>query len=364
MSISSIVANDLDYICDNASAELSKLRGKRVLIVGGAGFLGYYMVQALTWFNQREGADIKVLVLDNFKRGKPGWLISLETQEYIEILEADITEPLTHQFPPSEFVIHAASIASPIFYRKFPIETMDANVNGLRNLLEYSLRLRDNSGIDVEGFLYFSTSEIYGDPSPEFIPTAEDYRGFVSCTGPRASYDESKRYGETLSVNFAQVYELDVKIARPFNNYGPGLNISDGRVIPDFSNNILSNENIVLFSDGSPSRTFCYVADAVVGYFKVLVRGHRAEPYNIGIENPEISIRELAKIMTEEAARLFGYSGEVVFANSKDEFYLTDNPNRRCPSIQKARDHLDFNPKIGIRDGLSRSLKWYSENGL
>ena len=133
MNVSSVVANDLDYICDGASLELTKLRGKRVLIVGGAGFLGYYMVQTLTWFNQREGADIKVLVLDNFKRGKPNWLLSLETQGCVEILEADITEPLSHQFPPSEFVIHAASIASPIFYRKFPIETMDANVNGLKS---------------------------------------------------------------------------------------------------------------------------------------------------------------------------------------------------------------------------------------
>lgn len=364
MDVSSIVANDLDYICDSAKSELVKLRDKRVLIVGGAGFLGYYLVHSLIWFNQREEANVKVLVLDNFKRGQPGWLTVLKRKGYVDVLEADITEPLADQFPPSEFVIHAASIASPIFYRKFPIQTMDANVNGLRNLLNYSLRVRDSLGIDIEGFLYFSTSEIYGDPSPELIPTEEDYRGFVSCTGPRASYDESKRYGETLSVNFAHVHELEIKIARPFNNYGPGLKISDGRVIPDFSKNILSNEDIVLFSDGSPTRTFCYVADAVVGYFKVLVHGRRAEPYNIGIEAPEISIRELATLMKGEAAKLFNYAGNVVFANSEDEFYLTDNPNRRCPSIKKARDHLNFDPKIGIRDGLNRSLKWYSENGL
>ena len=364
MKVSAVVENDLNYICEQANSELLQLREKRVLIVGGAGFLGYYLVQSLVWFNKLNNVGIKITVLDNFKRGRPDWLDALQKEGAIEVFEADITKALDDRFPPSEFVIHAASIASPIFYRQYPIETMDANVNGLRNLLNYSLRCRDDFDANVEGFLYFSTSEIYGDPSPEFIPTREEYRGFVSCTGPRACYDESKRYGETLSVNFAKVYDLEIKIARPFNNFGPGLKISDGRVISDFSKNILSNENIMLFSDGTPTRTFCYVADAIVGYFKVLVRGRKAESYNIGIEDPEISIREFAKMMREEAAELFNYQGEVVFANSEDEFYLTDNPNRRCPSILKARNHLDFNPQISLRDGLNRSLRWYEENPL
>ena len=133
--------------------------------------------------------------------------------------------------------------------------------------------------------LFYSSSEIYGDPTPENIPTPETYRGNVSCTGPRACYDESKRYGETLCVNFARQHGLPIKVARPFNNYGPGLKITDGRVIPDFARNILDGTDIVMLSDGSAKRTFCYVADAVVGYYKILVKGRSGEAYNVGVED-------------------------------------------------------------------------------
>ena len=134
---------------------------------------------------------------------------------------------------------------------------------------------RAKRGRPIRGFLFFSSSEIYGDPTPDAIPTPETYRGLVSCTGPRACYDESKRYGETLCVIFAQVHGLPIRMARPFNNYGPGMKITDGRVIADFARDILDGEDITLLSDGSPTRTFCYVADAVSGYYKILVRGRR-----------------------------------------------------------------------------------------
>ena len=142
--------------------------------------------------------------------------------------------------------------------------------------------------------LFYSSSEIYGDPTPENIPTPETYRGNVSCTGPRACYDESKRYGETLCVNFARQHGVPIKVARPFNNYGPGLKITDGRVIPDFARDILAGRDIVMLSDGSAQRTFCYVADAVAGYYKILVKGRPGEAYNVGVETPEISMAELA----------------------------------------------------------------------
>ena len=160
---------------------------------------------------------------------------------------------------------------------------------GLRNLLDYAVAERDGR-TPVEGFLFYSCSEIYGDPAASTIPTPESYRGNVSCTGPRACYDESKRFGETLCVIFAQHEGLPVKIARPFNNYGPGLKITDGRVIPDFARDVLAGRDIVMLSDGSPKRTFCYATDAITGYYKVLVRGRPGEPYNVGIDRPEISM--------------------------------------------------------------------------
>src|SRR3977135_861476 len=141
---------------------------------------------------------------------------------------------------------------------------MDANVGGLRNLLDYGLR-QAKSGSPLSGFLFFSSSEIYGDPPPDQIPTPETYRGLVSCTGPRACYDEAKRYGETLCVAFARQHGVATRLAPPFNNYGPGLKINDGRVLPDFARDALAGRDIVMLSDGSATRTFCYAADAIVG---------------------------------------------------------------------------------------------------
>jgi nucleoside-diphosphate-sugar epimerase len=238
---------------------------------------------------------------------------------------------------------------------------MDANIGGLRRLLDHALGRK--SGADpLRGFLFFSSSEIYGDPTPESIPTPEDYRGNVSCTGPRAPYDESKRYGETLCVTFARHYGLPVAIARPFNNYGPGLKITDRRVIPDFAQNVLSGQDITLLSDGSATRTFCYAADAVTGYFKVLVRGRPGEPYNIGVEEPEVTMSELAERVVATARDLFGYEGSVVHGISEEKDYLIDNPNRRCPVIEKARSELGYSPRVDLDEGLRRSLLWYAEH--
>lgn len=360
-----VVESDLVFIIGSLTEEMTKLSGKRVLITGGAGFLGYYLVQSLVkWNDINENSKndlIDIVVYDNFMRGKPSWLSNLEIRDAITLKSHDITQPLPNDIGDVSYIIHAASIASPIYYRKHPIETMDANVNGLRILLDF-FRARKAEDKFVGGLLYFSTSEIYGDPPEEFIPTPETFRGNVSCTGPRASYDESKRYGETLCVNFASQYSLPIRIARPFNNYGPGLKITDGRALPDFCNNVLSNKDIVLLSDGSPTRTFCYVADAVIGYLKILIKGSDGEPYNIGTENPEISIRQLAETVIESSKALFDYQGQLVFKKSEDKDYLTDNPNRRCPTIEKAKKELDYNPTVSIDEGISRSLIWYKDN--
>jgi nucleoside-diphosphate-sugar epimerase len=207
--------------------------------------------------------------------------------------------------------------------------------------------------------LFFSSSEIYGDPVASEIPTAETYRGNVSCTGPRACYDESKRYGETLCTVFARQYGVPTKMARPFNNYGPGLKISDRRVIPDFARDIFAGRDIVMLSDGAPTRTFCYISDAAAGYYKALVRGRPGEAYNIGTERPEISMRELAEMLAEIACELFGYSGHVICGQSDEGAYLIDNPDRRCPNIDKARRELGYNPQVSLANGLRRSLIWY-----
>jgi UDP-glucuronate decarboxylase len=358
-----IVHEDLSYITSRGEQEFAQLSGRHVVVAGGAGFLGHYLVQAMLHWNRthERSKPISVTVLDSFVRDVPPWLTALRSTPHLQILQHDVTTPFPAGLGDIQYVIHAASIASPIYYRKYPIETMDANVNGLRFLLEHCLAEK-KKGKAIEGVLFYSSSEIYGDPTPENIPTPETYRGHVSCTGPRACYDESKRYGETLCVNFANQHGLPIKVARPFNNYGPGLKITDGRVIPDFARNILAGEDIVILSDGTAKRTFCYVADAVLGYFKVLVRGGAGEAYNVGVETPEISVMELADRVVALGKELFDYRGRVVRKTSVDKDYLVDNPVRRCPVITKARTELGFDPQILIDEGLRRSLVWYSGN--
>lgn len=364
MNAQDVVRLDLDTMCSHLGEEFGRMAGKRLMLTGGAGFLGHYFVQAaLHWNGLGRSAPIDVVVYDSFVRGMPAWLSRLEGNRHLRLVRHDIRDPLPADLGDFRFIIHAASIASPTYYRKDPIGTMDANVNGLRMLLEYARRQAD-AGRPVEGFLFFSSSEIYGDPSPDAIPTPETYRGLVSCTGPRACYDEAKRYGETLCVNFAAQHGVPVKVARPFNNYGPGLKISDRRVIPDFARDIMAGRDIVMLSDGSPKRTFCYSADAVTGYFKVLVKGQPGEAYNIGVEKPEISMADLAGKLTELGRELFGYQGRVVRQTSQEAAYLVDNPNRRCPVIAKARSHLGYDPVVPLDEGLRRSMIWYGDNRI
>ena len=357
-----VLAGDIAHIHAAAASELEAMRGRHVLLTGGGGFLGYELVHALLAYNvdRPPASPIRLTILDNFIRGMPEWLADLDAQN-VTIREHDVSRDLPSDIGAVDYVIHAAGIASPTYYRLHPIETMDANVGGLRRLLDHCIE-QGRSAAGVSGFLFFSSSEIYGDPPADEIPTRETYRGNVSSTGPRACYDESKRFGETLCVNFARQHGLPVTIARPFNNYGPGLKITDGRVVPDLARDVLEERDIVLLSDGSPTRTFCYVADAVSGYIKVLVRGRAGEAYNIGVEHPEVSILDLASRLRDQANELFGYEGNVVHGRSDEADYLVDNPNRRSPIIAKAATDVGFAPTIDLDEGLRRSLLWYAGN--
>jgi nucleoside-diphosphate-sugar epimerase len=343
-----------DEVIEKLGSESSPFSGQKVLITGAAGFLGAHFVHYFLRLNDSGAlkSPVKITAVDNFLRGIPPWLEPLKSRKDLEIVTHNIIQPL--DWKSWNYVIHGASIASPTFYRKYPLETMDANVIGLRNFLESAVKFKD----DVKSFLFFSSSEIYGDPDPSNIPTKEDYRGLVSCTGPRACYDESKRYGETLCVSFWQVHKTPVKTARPFNNYGPGLKITDRRVLPDFFRDVLSGRDIVMMSDGSPTRTFCYITDAISGYLKILLSSHNGEAFNIGIESPEISMRDLAQLVI----KITGTKQKLVLGKSQESTYLTDNPQRRCPSIEKARKLLGYNPTVGLEEGLLKTYKYYVDH--
>jgi UDP-glucuronate decarboxylase len=351
----SVVAEDLSHIHGTLS-ERDRFDGAIVLVTGCAGFLGFYFLQYLV----RYAATLrirKVIGLDTFMLDRPAWLENLarEFPVILDLREFDVARGDIRSIPgalEARYIIHGASIASPVFYRKYPLETIDANIWGLRHLLDAFVGRET-----LKGLLFFSSSEIYGDPDTASIPTPEDYRGNVACVGPRACYDESKRFGETICYVFASKYNVPITIARPFNNYGPGMRLGDRRLPADFAQCVVSNRDIVILSDGKPTRTFCYISDAIVGYLLCLLYG-KFDSFNIGVEKPEIMVRELAAIYQRVGAEIFGYGGKVEYQKSDDTEYMTDNPNRRCPIITKARNLLGYAPRVLVEEGVGRYLNF------
>lgn len=355
-----IIVQDMQRIYNGLTEEeRGKFRDAVFLFTGAAGFLGFYFITFLTHFRKELGVK-KIICLDNFQVGYPKWLKELSDAGLVELHKfnviiddiADIQGALE-----ADYIYHMASIASPLFYRKYPIETLDANIWGLRRLLDFYCQKH------IKGFVFYSSSEVYGDPTPENIPTPETYRGNVDCQGSRACYDEAKRFGETMCYLFHQKYQMPITIIRPFNNYGPGMRLNDARVPADFANAVRQGRDIEMFSDGSPTRTFCYISDAITGYLKGLFYAEKGfEAFNIGMDKPEISIRRLAEIYTEAGKELFGYKGQAKFAVSDDMEYLKNNPNRRCPVIDKARKLLRYEPQVDVEKGVRDFLEYIKES--
>ncbi|RMG60553.1 MAG: NAD-dependent epimerase/dehydratase family protein [Bacteroidetes bacterium] len=350
-----ILVEDMAYILNHLTeAERAKFQDSTILITGSGGFLGYYFMHFFATYADELGIR-KIISLENFLTGTKDWMDDLaRDNDKISLHEFNVITDDVSQIPGADeanLIIHGASIASPTFYRIYPLETIDANVTGLRRLLDFYVKK------SIDGFLFFSSSEIYGDPFPEFIPTSEDYRGNVSAMGPRACYDEAKRFGETLCYTFNTQFGMPVSIARPFNNYGPGMNVNDKRLPADFAKAVTEGRDIVIHSDGKPTRTFCYIADAITGYLKVLLYG-KLEAFNIGMDRPECSVKEFAEYFVEKAQEVFDYQGKFVYQPSTDKDYMTDNPNRRCPNLTKARTMLGYEPEVLVDEGIARYLKF------
>jgi dTDP-glucose 4,6-dehydratase/UDP-glucuronate decarboxylase len=348
-TVSAVIREDAAVVVDELEAELAALGDTSLLLTGAGGFLGSYLLDVLAAFNRRSARPCRVIAVDNFQTGLPARLGHLAGEAHVELRTHDVTRPLPLD-PSPAWILHAASIASPTFYRRFPLETIDVNVTGTRQCLDLARR-------GARSVLYLSTSEIYGDPSPDRIPTAEDYRGNVSCTGPRACYDESKRLAETLCTTYHRLYGTPVKIVRPFNVYGPGQRLDDRRIIPDLMSAALAGDPIVLLSDGRATRSFCYASDAVRAILLLLVSDADGEAFNVGNDR-EISIGALAELMADVAAppRL-----RVEYRVSEDRDYLADNPQRRCPDLRKLRTRTRWRPRVELEDGLRRTLRSYRE---
>lgn len=347
----SIVSQDIEGLLQELGDHLRVLSGATLLVTGANGFLCSYFVDTIAVLNEVVlDSPCRVIAVDNLQTGLFERLAHLEGRQDVDLVQHDITLPLNLD-QSIDWIIHGASIASPTFYRRYPLETIDVNVTGTRKILEMARK-------NVRSMLYLSTSEVYGDPDPAFIPTSEDYQGNVSCTGPRACYDESKRLAETLCMTYYRLYGVPVKIVRPFNIYGPEQRLDDRRIIPDLMSAALRREPLVLYSNGRATRAFCYISDALRAMWYALLSDTNGEVFNVGNDQEEISIGELA-VRMQQIAGIPKLAIEYHMAEDPD--YLTDNPQRRCPDLTKLRRYFPWKPEVPLREGLRRTLRSYQE---
>jgi UDP-glucuronate decarboxylase len=305
---------------------------KRVLVTGGAGFLGSHLCERLV----AEGHD--VICVDNFFTSQKSNVAHLLAQPNFELLRHDVVHPLWLEV---DEIYNLACPAAPGHYQFNPIKTMKTSVIGAINVLGMAKRCRAK-------VLQASTSEVYGDP--EVHPQPESYRGAVNPIGPRACYDEGKRAAETLFMDYHRAHRINVRIVRIFNTYGPRMNPYDGRVVSNFIRQAIAGEPITLFGSGDQTRSFCYRDDLIEGMMRMMAAPDDfTGPVNIG--NPgEFTIRELAELTVE----LTGSRSEIVHRPLP-----VDDPERRRPEITLARDRLGWQPTVPLREGLARTIEWF-----
>lgn len=302
---------------------------KRILVTGGAGFLGSHLCEQLI------GQGHDVLCVDNFYTGQKRNIVHLRESPYFELLRHDITFPL---YVEVDQIYNLACPASPVHYQFDPVQTTKTNVHGCINVLGLAKRVKAR-------ILQASTSEVYGDPTVH--PQTEEYWGNVNPIGLRSSYDEGKRCAETLFFDYYRQHKLQIKVVRIFNTYGPRMTPGDGRVVSNFIVQALRGEDITVFGDGSQTRSFCYVDDLIAGMTKMMESPAAVTgPINLG--NPqEISIKQLAELVVQ----LTGSKSKLVFRELPH-----DDPTRRLPNIEKARDTLGWEPTLPLSEGLKKTI--------
>ncbi len=304
---------------------------KTAIVTGGAGLIGSCLCKSLS-------REYKVVCIDNLCTGQKKNIEGLD----IEFIEHDITKPLEIE---ADYIFDMASRASPKDFEKHPIEIMMANSMGVKNLLDLSVKTKAK-------FLMASTSEVYGDPLEH--PQKETYRGNVSTTGPRACYDESKRFAEALTSSYIKEHDVDARIVRIFNTYGPNQKPGDGRVVPNFITQALSGKPITVYGDGTQTRSFCYVEDLVEGIKKAMfTEGTKCGIFNLG--NPdEYTILEFA----EKVKEAVGSDSQIEYRPLPE-----DDPARRKPDITRAKEILSWEPKTGLEEGLERTIGYFKRIG-
>lgn len=346
--INPIIKKDIENIVSRLDKTLDKLSGKTILITGASGLIGSYLVETIAYLNSEKKLSFPCKVLglqkkDITKEGRLGYLLG---RKDIQFISHDAALP----YSPSskiDYIIHSAGMSAPAFFLEDPLGTIDVNVNGIRWILEYA---RKNN---VKSVLYMSSGEIYGNPTPENIPTPESYAGNVSTFGPRACYISSKRLAETLCHIYFEKYAVRVKIARPFVVYGPGLDMSDRRVMADFIRSGLKGLPITMMTPGLDTRSYCYIADATVAFFELLLSKENGEAFNVASDLEEVSIHDLA-LLVHKICNI----KEEVKVEKQDAKFIEGAPNRVMPDITKLRKTFGYKPEVGIEEGLRRTIEW------
>jgi len=346
-----IIDDDLNFIY-NSNIKWDRFYNKTILISGASGFLPAYIVESLMHINSlHNNANIKIIgIVRNIIKAKERF-IKYENSEKLKFIVQDVCDKIILDSK-IDIIIHAASQASPKFYGKDPVGTINANVIGTINLLD--LAKRNN----VEKFLYFSSSEVYGDLNEDDIPTREDKFGSIDPCNLRSCYSEGKRAGEAICISWKNQFSIPVVIVRPFHTYGPGMDLNDGRVYADFIKNIVYNENIEMKSDGSTIRAFCYITDATIAFIKILLDGSIGNAYNVGNDECVISVFNLAKILL----KLYPDKKlKILKVNQNDSNYISSLISKSIPSIEKLKK-INYSPVVSIENGFKRTIDYYILN--
>jgi nucleoside-diphosphate-sugar epimerase len=349
--LSEIVHGDLDQIV-KSNINWDRFKNKTIFVSGGAGLLPSYLVQSLLHANRLHNLKLKVICMARSPESSHKRLGYWLKDPSLKIIVHDVTRPIPIEIMPSDFVIHAASQASPKFYAIDPVGTLLTNTVGTQHLLEYAVRSK------AERFMFFSSGEIYGIPLNPMEPIAETSYGFLDSMKVRSCYAESKRIGETMSIAWAKQYGLYTVVVRPFHTYGPGMALDDGRVFADFVADVVAKRDIVIKGEGSEKRCFCYLTDATVGFLNVLFNGVNSEAYNVANPSCEISMKNLAKLISN----LFPDRNiKIRFERSGiDKNYIKSPILKALPSIEKIRK-LGWFPETSLEEGFTKTIKSFIE---
>ncbi len=339
------INKDLQIVSDLLGNKYKKFDNKNILLIGGLGFIGKNLLNSFLYVRNNTEIDFKLTVIDNYKTSYKE-NIDFYARKNVILQEHDI---LFEYNTKEEFdmIIFLAGIASPYYYKKYPLDTLHVSVQGLVNA--FKIPHSNNAK-----FIFFSSSEIYGDPDKKNIPTKESYRGNVSSLGPRACYDESKRLGETLCYIMSTSKNKNVSIIRPFNVYGPGMNWNDYRIIPNILKSIKNNEVLQIYDTGLQTRTYCYIADALNGFMRVFLDEKKFSVYNIGSDNDEINVVDLVGVFEKVISKKIEH--ELV---SYPDSYPSDQPQRRKPDITNAKNNLGYIPQYSIEEGINLLYDWF-----